>query len=161
METVGLWKTLHVLSATVLIGTGIGIAFFCWFGSREAIRNSDIGALRIVLRFTVVADTAFTAPAVVLQFLSGAVLLKLAGWSWLSPWSLTVLGLFIFVGACWLPAVWIQMHLKRLAVAAPSVAELPPAFARMFRVWVLLGIPAFASVVMILFMMVNKPLPVV
>ena len=161
METVGLWKTLHVLSATVLIGTGIGIAFFCWFGSREAIRNGNIDALRIVLRFTVVADAVFTAPAVVLQFWSGAVLLKLAGWSWLSPWSLTVLALFVCVGACWLPVVWIQVHLKRLAVAAPSVAELPPSFARMFRAWVLLGMPAFVSVVLILFMMVNKPLAVV
>ena len=161
MEAYGLWKTMHVLSATILMGTGIGIAFFCWFGSRAALRNNDIGTLRIILRFTVLADAVFTAPAVVLQFVSGAVLLNLAGWSWLSPWSLTVLGLFVFVGLCWLPVVWIQIRLKQLAVAAPSVAALSNAFARMFRVWVLLGIPAFASVVLILFMMVNKPLPVV
>jgi uncharacterized membrane protein len=26
------WKTAHILSAAVLFGTGLGIAFFCWFG---------------------------------------------------------------------------------------------------------------------------------
>lgn len=161
MDTYLIWKTLHVLSAAILMGTGIGIAFFCWFGSRAAIRDNNIGALRAVLRFTVIADSAFTAPAVVLQLLSGAVLLNLNGWSWLSPWSLTVMGLFAFVGACWLPVVWIQVRLNRLAKSAPSVAQLPSTFAAMFRVWFLLGIPAFASVVTIVFLMVARPLPVV
>ena len=161
MDAYGLWKTLHVLSATILLGSGIGIAFFCWFGSRAALRNGDIGTLRIILRFTVLADAVFTAPAVVLQLVSGAVLLKLAGWSWLSQWSLTVLGLFIFVGTCWLPVVWIQIRLKRFAKIAPNVADLPPAFAHMFRIWLLLGLPAFTSVVTIVFLMVNKPLPVI
>ena len=161
MDTYLIWKTVHVLSATILMGTGIGIAFFCWFGSRTAIRNNDIGALRVVLRFTVAADAIFSAPAVVVQLLSGAVLLGLNGWSWLSPWSLTVMGLFAFVGACWLSVVWIQMRLNRFAKNAPSVAHLPPMFVAIFRVWFLLGIPAFASVVAIVFLMVAKPLPVV
>ena len=161
MDAHTLWKTLHVLSATVLIGTGIGIAFFCWFGSRDAIRRGDIGALRIVLRFTVMADALFTAPAVVFQLLSGAVLLHLDGWSWSSPWSLTAVGLFAFVGACWLPVVWIQLRLKRIVESAPSIEKLPLDFARKFRVWLLLGAPAFASVVAIVFLMVAKPLAVV
>jgi len=160
MDPYLIWKTVHVLSATVLLGTGTGIAFFCWFGSRDAIRRGDIGALRVVLQFTVKADAVFTAPAVVLQLLSGAFLLNLSGWSWWSPWSLTVLGLFAFVGACWLPVVWIQVRLKRLAETAPSIAGLPPEFANLFRVWFLLGIPAFASVVTIVFLMVAKPLAV-
>lgn len=156
-----IWKTVHVLSATVLVGTGMGIAFFCWFGSRSALRDGDIGALRTVLRFTVRADTIFTAPAVLLQLASGAVLIHLSGWSWWSPWTLTVMGLFALVGACWLPVVWIQVQLMRLAMVAPSVAALPSEFAEKFRIWFLLGIPAFASVVVIVFLMVAKLLPVV
>jgi uncharacterized membrane protein len=156
-----LCKTLHVLSATALLGTGMGIAFFCWFGSRAALRAGDIGALRVVLRYTVAADAVFTAPAVVLQLGSGAVLLNLNGWSWVSAWSLTVIGLFIFIGACWLPVVWIQLRLKRLAETAPMIAALPRAFAVLFRAWFLLGIPAFASVITMVFLMVAKPLPVV
>ncbi len=160
MDAFLIWKTLHVLSATVLLGTGIGIAFFCWFGSRHAIRARDIGTLRVVLRFTVLADGVFTAPSVVVQCISGAVLLQLHGWSWLSPWTLTVMGLFLFIGACWLPVVWIQYRLKQLADIAPDVAGLPMEFARLLRRWFLLGMPAFASVMVILFLMVAKPLSV-
>ncbi|MEO8102881.1 MAG: DUF2269 domain-containing protein [Betaproteobacteria bacterium] len=160
MDAYPLWKTVHVLSATILLGTGIGIAFFCWFGSRDAIRRGDIGALRMVLRFTVVADALFTAPAVIVQFLSGAVLLHLSGWSWASAWSMTVMVLFIAVGACWLPVVWIQARLKRFAYRASSIAGLPRAFGRLFRAWLLLGPPAFACVVALVYLMVAKPLAV-
>lgn len=100
MNSTLLWKTLHIASATILVGTGIGIAFFCWFGSREALRNKDIGALRTVLRFTVVADAVFTAPAVLVQFVSGGVLVHLLGWSWGSPWVLAALSLFVLIGLC-------------------------------------------------------------
>ncbi|MEQ1515847.1 MAG: DUF2269 domain-containing protein [Usitatibacteraceae bacterium] len=161
MDAYTLWKTAHVLSATILVGTGIGIAFFCWFGSRDAIKRNDIGALRTVLRFTVVADAIFTAPAVVLQLLSGGALLQLAGWSWTSAWSISVLALFVLVGACWLPVVWIQVRLRRLADSAATIAQLPPEFAAKFRVWFLLGIPAFTAIVAIVYLMVAKPLAVV
>lgn len=160
MDAYHFWKTAHVLSATILMGTGIGIAFFCWFGSRHALMRGDIGALRIVLRFTVLADAIFTAPAVVFQFTSGAALMHLLGWSWTSPWALSVFGLFVAVGICWLPVVWIQVRLHRLAIAAPATVKLPAEFARLFRVWFLLGIPAFGCVVVLVFMMVAKPLAI-
>ena len=38
-DTYLFWKTAHILSATILFGTGIGIAFFCWFGYRAALRS--------------------------------------------------------------------------------------------------------------------------
>lgn len=160
MDSYLFWKFAHVLSAAILVGTGIGIAFFCWFGSRQAIARHEIGALRIVLRFTVVADAVLTAPAVILQFVSGVVLVQQLGWSWKSPWVVTVLALFFLIGACWLPVLWIQMRLSQLANAAASVKELSPAFNRLFRIWFILGIPAFASIVMLVFMMVVKPMAV-
>lgn len=155
------WKFSHILSATILMGTGIGIAFFCWFGSRQAVARGELGALRIVLRFTVVADAVFTAPAALFQFVSGAMLIEHLGWSWQSPWTLSVLALFALAGACWLPVVWIQIQLSRLANAAPIIAQLPPEFLKLFRIWFLLGLPAFASVVSLIFMMVAKPMAVV
>ncbi|HUF82377.1 MAG TPA: DUF2269 family protein, partial [Burkholderiales bacterium] len=75
------WKTAHVLSAAILFGTGLGIAFFCWFGFRRALRTRDIAGLRLVLRLTVLADAWFTAPAVLFQAASGLVLMHLLGWS--------------------------------------------------------------------------------
>jgi uncharacterized membrane protein len=154
------WKTIHVVSATIVFGTGIGIAFFCWFGSRDALAKHDLGALRMALRFTVVADAVFTAPAVLVQFVSGAVLLDTLGWKWGSPWALSVVGLFLLVGACWLPVVWIQVQLSRLAAAVNNTGELTARFAALFRLWFGLGVVAFGAMIGILVLMVAKPLAV-
>lgn len=154
------WKTAHILSAAVLFGTGIGIAFFCWFGYRHAMRAGDIGALRGTMRLTVVADAWFTAPAVVFQAVSGVVLMTLFGWPLISPWAIAVWALFIFTGACWLPVVWLQILQWREARAAASTAVLSEAFHQRFRIWFALGIAAFAAVMTLYWMMVTKPLPV-
>lgn len=155
-----LLKTAHILGAAVLFGTGIGIAFFSWFGYRSALRNGETAALRAVLRLTVIADAVLTAPAVLFQALSGVALMQSLGWPYSSTWSLATWALFLFVGACWLPVVAIQIRLAREARAAASVAALPESFHRLFRVWFALGVPAFASVVAIIYLMVAKPLPV-
>ena len=152
------WKTVHILSATVLFGTGLGIAFFCWFGYRHALRAFDLGALRATLRLTVIADASLTAPAVVFQAVSGIMLMTLLGWPLLSPWSVAVWSLFVLTGACWLPVVWIQILLWREARDAASIDALSPAFHRRFRLWFALGMPAFAAVIAIFWLMVARPL---
>ncbi len=154
------WKTAHVLSAAVIFGTGLGIAFFTWFGCRAAIRAADIGALRVVLRYTVIADACFTAPAVAFQAASGVLLVDRLGWSQLSAWSIAVWALFFLAGACWIPVLGVQARLSREARAAASTAALPELFHRLFRWWVALGIPAFAAVIAITWLMVAKPLSV-
>lgn len=159
-EALALWKTAHILSAAVLFGTGIGIAFFCWFGYRHAVRTGDIGALRSTLRLTVVADAWLTAPAVVFQAVSGVVLMSMFGWPLLSSWSIAVWSLFAFTGACWLPVVWLQIRQAREANGAASIAALSERFHSRFRVWFALGLCAFAAVLAIYFLMVAKPLSV-
>jgi uncharacterized membrane protein len=154
------WKTAHILSAAILFGTGFGIAFFCWFGYRSALRSGEIGALRAVLRLTVIADACFTAPAVVFQALSGLVLMHLLGWPLASAWSVAVWCLYVLVGVCWLPVVAIQVQLKREAERASSMGALPAQFHRRFRWWFALGIPAFTALVVIFYLMVAKPLAV-
>ena len=154
------WKTAHVLSAAVIFGTGLGIAFFTWSGSRAALRARDIGALRLVLRYTVVADACFTAPAVAFQAASGVLLVERLGWPQVSAWTLAVWALFLLAGACWLPVLRIQSLLSRAAQGAVSVDALPGSFHRLFRWWFALGIPAFAAVIAITALMVAKPLSV-
>lgn len=155
-----LWKTAHVLSAAVIFGTGLGIAFFCWFGYRGALRSGDIGALRSVLRLTVTADAWFTAVAVGFQAASGLRLMDALGWPLASAWSIAVWSLFAFAGACWLPVVVIQIHLRRTALGVPSTEWLPRSFHRWFKVWLALGVPAFLAVIAIMWLMVAKPLAV-
>jgi uncharacterized membrane protein len=155
-----LLKTAHVVSAALLLGTGLGIAFFCWFGSRLATRSGEIGTLRTILRLTVIADACITAPAVVFQAASGFALMHALGWPLSSAWSIAVWSLFFFTGACWLPVVFIQIRLAREARRAGAIASLSPAFHRALRLWFALGVPAFAAVVVLYYLMVAKPLAI-
>jgi uncharacterized membrane protein len=147
-------KLVHILGATVLFGTGLGIAFFTWFGVRHALRGGSIELLRGMLRCTVVADALFTATAAVLQPITGLWLFWLLGLPWRSTWLWVVLGLYVFVGLCWLPVVVLQIRMRDAALAAASVAQLPARFHADFRLWVLLGWPAFISVLALFGLMV-------
>ncbi len=110
-----------------------------------------------MLRLTVLADAWFTAPAVVFQAASGLVLMILLGWPLASPWSIAVWSLFIFTGACWLPVIVMQVWLSREADRAPSIEALPARFHQWFRLWFVLGIPAFTAVVLLFYLMIAKP----
>jgi uncharacterized membrane protein len=160
MTAYDLWKTAHVLSAAIIFGTGLGIAFFCWFGYRGAMRSGDIGALRQVLLLTVIADACFTAVAVAFQAASGWMLVDHLGWPQLSAWTIAVWSLFIFAGACWVPVLFIQVYLAREARRVPSIEWLPQSFHAWFRRWTTLGVPALAAVIAIYWLMVAKPLAV-
>ena len=151
-----LLKFFHVLGATVLIGTGAGIAFFMLLASRSGDPRLLAGTARLV----VIADWVFTTPAVLLQFATGIALMEVTGYSYQSPWFLAALALFLFIGACWLPVVVIQYRLRRVADA--MVAGAPAAeFQKWMLRWIALGIPAFSAILLLLWLMVAKPLPVI
>lgn len=152
-----LLKTLHVLSAAVLLGTGAGIAFFTWFGYKLALRNGSIESLRNTLRLTVLGDWVFTSVAVLVQPLTGFLLMREAGWPLSSAWFAWVATLFVATGLCWLPVVWIQYRLRNYALQSTSTGQLPASFHREFLIWFALGMPAFAMVLMLYWLMVAKP----
>jgi uncharacterized membrane protein len=149
-----LW--LHLVGAAILFGTGLGIAFFAWFGYRRGMEEGDIGLIRGVLRLTVVADTVFTATAAVLQPVTGYFLWRLTGGQWPDAWLLWVLGLYVFVGACWLPVVWLQVQLRDAAVRARTVGQLDARFHKRFATWFALGWPAFLGVMALFVLMVTR-----
>jgi uncharacterized membrane protein len=147
-------KFVHILSSTVLFGTGLGIAFFMWM----AHRTSDARAIAQTARTVVIADAVFTATAVVVQLASGFALAAIAGFSLREPWLLAALVLYAFVGACWLPVVLIQIRLRDLArAAADESAALPVRYHRLFSVWFWLGWPAFIAMLAIFALMIWKP----
>jgi uncharacterized membrane protein len=153
MDTYTLLKTLHVISATVLLGTGGGIAFFMWM----AHRSGDVRVIAAVAGWVVIADACFTAPAVVVQFISGVALARLAGFSFSAPWLAVSIGLFLFVGACWLPVVWLQWRARNFARAAViGGTPLPEQYFRTMKLWFALGWPAFTAVLLIVYLMVKK-----
>jgi len=147
-------KLLHIIGATVLFGTGAGIAFFMLMAHRTA----DPRLIAHTAGVVVVADTIFTATAVVLQPLTGAWLAHLAGYSLGEGWIVASLALYVVTGVFWLPVVWIQLKLRNLARAAVEAGEpLPPAYHRWWRIWFACGFPAFAAVLGILWLMTARP----
>ncbi len=150
-------KTAHIVGAAVVFGTGLGIAFFTWFGYRLALRTGSIETLRSIMRLTVIADACLTAPAVAFQAASGVALMAIYRWPFDSPWAIAVGSLFVFAGVCWLPVLWMQVRLHRVSRESGAIAALPPSFHAMFRAWVVLGVLAFAAVIAIYWLMVAKP----
>jgi uncharacterized membrane protein len=147
-------KLIHIVGASVLFGTGLGIAFFMFM----AHRTRDATAIAQTARVVVIADVLFTATAVVVQPVSGVALAWLIGYTQRDSWLVAATALYILVGACWLPVVWIQLRLRDLAAASVgSGAKLPQRYFRLFRVWFWLGWPAFAGVIAIFALMIWKP----
>jgi uncharacterized membrane protein len=147
-------KWLHVIGATVLLGTGAGIAFFMLM----AHRTGDVRVVAGVARIVVLADYVFTATAVAAQPVTGVLLARWAGYSLAEGWIVASIGLYLFTGAFWLPVVWMQSRMRNLAVAAAAAGEaLPAEYHRLFRRWFAFGFPAFAAVLAIFWLMIARP----
>ncbi|HEY8939900.1 MAG TPA: DUF2269 domain-containing protein [Cellvibrio sp.] len=157
MDNYLLLKYLHIAFATVLLGTGAGIAFFMLM----AALSKNISVILHTARIVILADWIFTAPAVVGQFITGALLMKRLQYSFQAPWFLSVVSLFIFIGCCWLPVVYLQYRLKHLAQAAEQTGALSADFHRTMRLWIALGIPAFTGILIMLWLMIFKPLAII
>ena len=154
MDTLLFLKAIHILSAAVLFGTGLGIAFFMW----RADRSGDVTVIAATTRQVVLADWLFTAPAVIVQPATGLLLVIEAGYALDERWLLLSIGLYVLAGACWLPVVWLQVRMKTLAEAAHDRnTPLPAAYHRAMRAWFTLGWPAFGAVIAIFFLMVFRP----
>lgn len=146
-------KALHVLSATVLFGTGLGIAFFFW-----SSRHADHHARLFAARTTVRADFLFTLPAVILQPLTGALLIFGGGIDPRATWIMISVALYGLAGLCWLPVVWLQIRMKKMleaSVAGQGFDE--RAYERLRKIWFMLGWPAFLALLVVFWLMVSKP----
>ncbi len=154
MDVYLLIKLIHILSSTILFGTGLGIAFFMF----RSVYTDNINEKYYMARNTVIADYCFTLPAVIVQPLSGAWLVWQIGYDWTSFWLVATYILYAIAGICWIPVVWIQIRLRNLAREnMEKGTTLPEQFSCLFRLWFMLGWPAFLSLVAIFYLMVVKP----
>jgi uncharacterized membrane protein len=155
MHLYSLLKTVHVLAAILFLGTGLGSA---WYKFR-ADRSGDLRVIAWCQREIVLADWLFTVPAAVLLPATAVGLVAVVGYPWSTPWILWGLGGYALAGVCWLPAVWLQLRMRRLADEALQRGEpLPPAFHRAARSWALLGVPSFLAALATLWVMVARPM---
>ena len=147
-------KFLHVIGAAVLLGTGAGIAFFMLI----AHLRGDPAVIAGVARIVVLADFVFTATAVLVQPVTGLLLVWTVGYSLWDGWIVLSILLYLLTGAFWLPVVWMQMRIRDLALAAVREGQpLPGAYHRLFWSWFAFGFPAFAAVIAIYWLMIVKP----
>ncbi len=149
-----LLKLIHIMSATLLFGTGLGTAFFMW----RADVSGDIRAMAVVSRNVVMADWLFTLPAIIIQPLTGFWIIYLLGFSLGSTWIWLSLLLYVLIACCWIPVVFIQLRVARRAAALAAEGRTADAgIRRLMRWWYALGWPAFIAVIVIFWLMVFKP----
>jgi uncharacterized membrane protein len=147
-------KYVHVLSSTLLFGTGLGSAYYMFTTNLDG----DPRAIAVVTRRVVLADWLFTTPTAVIQPATGVYLAVMAGVPWTAPWLAWSIGLYALAAGCWLPVVVIQIRMARIAHdAVRGNGVLPPRYWRYHRIWTALGIPAFLAFLVIFYLMVAKP----
>ncbi|WP_338846331.1 DUF2269 domain-containing protein [Massilia sp. W12] len=154
-----LLKWVHILSATLMFGTGFGTAFYMFFASR----SGNVQAIAFVSRWVVKADTWFTTPAVIIQPITGWLMLRAGGFSFTlenlqnAYWVGISLALYAMAGACWLPVVWLQLKMRDMAqIAAAEQKPLPALYWRYEKIWTILGFPAFIGLLVVYWLMVHK-----
>ncbi len=150
-----LWiRWVHILSATILFGTGLGTAFHMF----ATHLRGDVNAIAAMARNTVLADWLFTTVAGIVQPLTGLLMIRLAGYDPLESWLVATYALYAVAGICWLKVVQLQYRMRRLAVrAAENGDALPPEYHAAMRLWFILGWPAFVSLVIVFALMVMRP----
>jgi uncharacterized membrane protein len=154
MDTYSIIKTVHILSSAVLFGTGIGIAFFML----RSYFTDNLTEKFYAAHNTVLADYLFTLPAVIIQPATGFWLVWQGGYGAMDLWLMLTYAIYILAGVCWLPVVWIQIQMKTMVKEAlKSGEDLTPRYNRLFKIWFLLGWPAFIGLVIVFFLMVMKP----
>jgi uncharacterized membrane protein len=147
-------KWLHICSAMLLFGTGLGTAFFKF----SADLSRDPRVIAYTNRRVVLADWLFTTPTIMLQPWTGYWLVQAYGYPPTAPWLLASYALFVLAGLCWLPVVWLQIRMRDDSAAALAAgAPLGERYWRDARLWFWLGIPAFISMVAVLYLMTVKP----
>ena len=147
-------KLLHIVSSTLLFGTGLGTAFHFWRAHRTGCPIVVVN----VARSTVLADWLFTTTTVIVQPLTGWWLMHQLQLPWSTPWIVMTLILYAVAGLCWLPVVWLQIRLRDLAANADRTGQpLLEDYHRLFRLWFILGWVAFLAVLVIFVLMITRP----
>ncbi len=143
-----LLKLIHILSATLMIGTGLGSAFYLFF----TYKKSQFSTVKDVLKFVIIADMIFTTPSVIIQLITGVMLSNILGLTY-TDWFWVVLSVSFIVLVLWVRAAFIQVKLKKLI---ENKTELPPKFHQLMKGWFYLGIPSFLGALYLYYLMVYK-----
>ena len=148
-------KFVHVIAASVMLGTWLGVAIFMVMAHRSG--NTSVVAL--TSRFVVAVELMAVAPAVALQPLSGFPLATAIG---VSPfgefWIVVSIVFYAAIALCWLAALRLELRIRNgTREAALNSKPLSDAYRRQFRAWRLLAGPILIGMVMVVALMIWQP----
>lgn len=147
-------KWAHIVSSTVLFGTGLGTALHMWLTHK----GGNVQAIASTARNVVRVDWAFTATSGIVQPITGVMLIEMLGFPAGAPWLVASYVLYAVAFLCWAPVVWLQIRVRDVAAVAVSEGgALPKAYYRYMRCWFWLGWPAFIALLVIFYLMVARP----
>ena len=154
--TIPVLKSLHILGAVLFLGVGLGSAFYKW----RADRSGDPKVIAWCQRQIVLADWLFTVPSAIIMPVTGFALLHVYHMPWTTDWVMWGIIGYTVSGLLWLPAVYLQMKMRRLAdEAVANDTALDPEFETARRIWLALGFPAFIIAVIVVTLMTAKQVP--
>jgi len=142
-------KMIHILSATIMIGTGLGSAFYLFI----TYKTTNTATVRDVLKNVIFADIIFTTPSVITQLITGLILTEQLN-LYDTQWFYLVIIISFFVLILWLGAVVIQYKLKRII---KNSANFTSQFNKLMTIWVILGVPSFLLAIYLYYLMIFKP----
>jgi uncharacterized membrane protein len=141
-------KLIHILSATLMIGTGFGSAFYLFL----TYKKGKVSTVKDVLKLVILADTIFTTPSVILQLVTGIILTEMLGLTF-GNWFWQVMGISLIIFILWVRAAFIQLKLRKIIEMENEITE---EFHRLMRIWFYLGVPSFLGSMLIYYLMVFK-----
>lgn len=155
-------KTLHIVSAFLLFGTGLGSAVYKYMadrGAKDARNGNSLEHIVLVNKNVVLADWIFTTPTVIIQPVTGIIMANMLNLPLTTPWLMLSLILYGIAGICWLPVVFIQIRMHKISQQAlANGTALPEQYHRYVRLWFWLGVPAFMAISLVIVLMVFKRL---
>ena len=142
-------KLIHIVSATLMIGAVIGSAFYLFL----SYKRYQASTLKDVLKLVVMADSVFTAPSIIIQFITGMMLSSMLSLT-STDWFLIVMGVSGLILVMWLRAAFLQIKLRKIL---EKENEITPEFHHLMKVWFYLGVPSFLGALYLYYLMVYKP----
>jgi uncharacterized membrane protein len=146
-------KYIHIVSAVFLLGFGMGsyLYFISANRTKSPLIISSIG--RMVIWF----DAWITTTSGVVQLGTGLALSYLTGQPLTSGWLLYSVSLFLIVGSVWLPVLYLQKRIQKLAHDDIGQTVISPDLHRkLYRLWFWMGVAGFAGMFLVLLAMVTK-----
>lgn len=145
--------SVHIVSVILLLGVGGGSAFYKYMADRS-------GNLEVIVhtnRMVVLADWLFTTPSVILQPLTGFMLMGMLGISLWTPWLLISLILYAFAILLWLIAVYLQVLMRDIALEAQKHdQDLDQRYWKLVHYWIILGFFSFLAMGAVFILMIFK-----